>query len=267
MKLIVLLVVVILFCIKWILNLLGIPKVDPREYFAEIRVINLKRRPDRLLKWTQKYSDSDVPKDLKFKVVEAVDGSKLDMSSDIIHPDAQREMILTKRRGHRLYHYEITPGAVGCYLSHVEVWKECANSGVPFLVMEDDYGMSRTFWADLSGCLGQVPDDSDIILLNRNHVIDYSILFWRGCIQAEQFFSTIAYIITPRACAQILESPDLFPIRQQIDLWISDHTDTLDVYAPLATPDYTLNDPGTDIQIPIQTKNTGKYTFKRTHEK
>ncbi len=38
-----------------------------------------------------------------------------------------------------------TDGEVACYASHLELWRQCANANRPFLILEDDARLSRSF--------------------------------------------------------------------------------------------------------------------------
>ncbi|MDJ0710440.1 MAG: glycosyltransferase family 25 protein [Woeseiaceae bacterium] len=43
-----------------------------------------------------------------------------------------------------------TDGEIACYASHMEMWRECAAAGRPFLILEDDARLTRSFCAGLS---------------------------------------------------------------------------------------------------------------------
>ena len=39
----------------------------------------------------------------------------------------------------RLQGYELTPGEIGCYLSHMKAWEKCVEQNKTTLVFEDDF--------------------------------------------------------------------------------------------------------------------------------
>ncbi len=41
--------------------------------------------------------------------------------------------------------FDLTLGEIGCFLSHRELWKNCADSGVMFLILEDDIKIKNNF--------------------------------------------------------------------------------------------------------------------------
>jgi glycosyl transferase family 25 len=67
-----------------------------------------------------------------FERVSAIDGSKLD------HDALTR--IYDAELNYQQYHSVLTPGEIGCYLSHRKVWQKIVNENLYFaLVFEDDF--------------------------------------------------------------------------------------------------------------------------------
>jgi len=61
-----------------------------------------------------------------------------------------------------------TPGAVGCALSHVNLWRRCIDENRPLTIIEDDAVLRRDF-ADLSAAIiGRLPAGWDLILWGWN---------------------------------------------------------------------------------------------------
>ena len=96
--------------------------------------ITLARRPDR---WSRFAAQSEVAELPKLKKVLAVDGKTIDVISDKrINPFTKRNILFKKRRAHE----EIdSVGAIGCTLSHYNIWHEFLQTDAPFaLILEDD---------------------------------------------------------------------------------------------------------------------------------
>jgi len=93
--------------------------------FPRTTVINLPHRSaDRREKVALELADKNIP----FFWMDAVDGKKL---ADDSPADFSRNSTLLGR-------WFMTPGMIGCFLSHRRCWEECANSNEPLLIFEDD---------------------------------------------------------------------------------------------------------------------------------
>ena len=54
----------------------------------------------------------------------------------------------------------LTPGMIGCYLSHRTCWQRCVDGGHDaVIVFEDDAVIAPDFKAKLLGAMEDVPDD------------------------------------------------------------------------------------------------------------
>jgi glycosyl transferase, family 25 len=93
-------------------------------------VINLDRRPDRLAKITWALGSID----LEFQRVSAVDGRELHLKEHV------RPWMAWLYEG---FSYPLT-GAVGCYLSHLKIWRNIINEDIDqAMVLEDDVLLHR----------------------------------------------------------------------------------------------------------------------------
>lgn len=91
-------------------------------------VINLERRPDRRERFLRLNGGK-----AEFRFLPAVEGTALDpgklKAGGLLAPDA----------------LAITPGGVGCALSHRRAWQECVESGRSLIVLEDDAVLAPGF--------------------------------------------------------------------------------------------------------------------------
>jgi len=109
------------------------------ERVKEIFVINLKRRPDRLQEFKQRY-----PLTQPFTLIEAVDGNNL--------PYDKPPLSTLSKSG------QINPFALGCTLSHYEVWKRVVENTEykdedVFITFEDDVFFVQDFENKFIQCL------------------------------------------------------------------------------------------------------------------
>jgi len=227
------------------------------NYFAtfdvfDVYLINLKRKPERLRNFENAYRKTDL-KNKPFIRVEAVDGQLIPLET-YMSPAAFDEMNNTLKRGYRTRHNQLTPGGVGCYLSHMKVFKNLVASNKQFaLVFEDDimFNVSNVF-ESINSLLVQVPDDWDIILLGCicNKCKSYSKYK-----DAKHFFLMHAYIVRQTGAQKILNLIEFKPIKQQIDSELSSlaQRGDLRIYClsrSLASQDNKINQ--TTIQTPLK---------------
>lgn len=98
---------------------------------VQILVISLERSLDRRKQVEQEMQKISLP----WSFLDAVDGSRLSE----VPPEYKPKKVK------RLQGYELTPNEIGCYLSHKKAWQRCVDSGIPTLVLEDDFVLSSNF--------------------------------------------------------------------------------------------------------------------------
>ena len=88
-------------------------------------LVNLKRRPDRLEKFLEKYP---LPDKQNIVMIEAFDGKT---PTENKYETNTYKDIQEKSR--------LAPGEIGCFLSHLHIWKKIINDNLPYaLIFEDD---------------------------------------------------------------------------------------------------------------------------------
>lgn len=118
-----------------------------------IFVINLARSPDRWARVTAQLAN----RGLGCVRIEAVDATLL--TADELLAASPSPLNRT------LYHKELTPGEIACYLSHRRAWQEIVARGLGgAVVLEDDVLLGRDFTAALAE-LERIPLAWDVIKL------------------------------------------------------------------------------------------------------
>ena len=187
-------------------------------------VINLDRRRDR---WNTFNTASGVPELKNLRRWSGTDGKLVNLDTE------NRVSLFTKyniTREKRRSHMELnTKGGVGCYISHVEVWKdflEKSNSEVG-IIFEDDALVDIPAINRIKGFIEQSDAIKDPALW------DFCILApHRGskkhgsmyptdnvCLRMMEFTGLTAYMITKKGVRKIL--PHVYPIQGHVDWFMS----------------------------------------------
>lgn len=210
-------------------------------------LINLDRRPDRLkitMNLLQEKGYDNVHR------IPAIDSSNPAIWNDIkkyVAPDSMDSI----QKGWRTEHHQLSKGAVGCYLSHLEIWKIAAEDDTDMIIFEDDTYPSLTK-DTLQSYLNDVPPNWDIVLFGGYYDTNYRIVNKRIS-HVDRFYGTHAYMISSRACKFLI--PKALPITKQVDSFLSDQAvgGFLNIYG-LRNTGWIQNQQiaGTDIQTPLR---------------
>jgi glycosyl transferase, family 25 len=186
---------------------------DPTLNDVKIYLINLDRNKERLYHFDQQYARSDLSKN-PYERIQAVDGNTLDISKLVSHK-AHMEILQAEKSGFRTKHYQLTRGAVGCYLSHLNVYRKLiADDAKMALIFEDDVVFQPTILLKMQKHVESIPKDWDLILLGCHCIVCKKN---RKFSKLERFFFMHAYLITQTAAKKILAYLKDRKIDQQID--------------------------------------------------
>jgi GR25 family glycosyltransferase involved in LPS biosynthesis len=183
---------------------------------------------------------------------DAIDGTKLDQNNIPLSELAKAELQQLKTTGFRTKHYQLTMGAIGCYLSHVKVWEHILkHDNDVVLVLEDDAKLPENFLSEVNENVKYIPNDWDIILLGYLCKKCYEFQKYK---EVERFQLTHAYLIKKTAIVKMMNSNTLFPITQQIDALMSELSSIINIYSlkKKIVPQFQSR---TDIQAPIIDKD------------
>lgn len=181
-------------------------------------VINLARnRGDRLARFAATYAASDMSR-VPLQRLEAVDGGAvLDAARAYVEPAALAALDVMRRTGVRAGHRDLTPGAVGCYLSHVQAWRAVAASSAPYaFVFEDDADVPRDLLARFERARAQAGPGWDVLLLGYD---GDGVAAGPDVVRVMWFLRLHAYALTPAAARKLCECA--LPISQQVDWEVS----------------------------------------------
>lgn len=191
-----------------------------RINIGKVFVVNLDRRIDRMENMNKQLSNK-LLKNIPIERVAAVDGKLLQhhelIDKGVISVDTYQSMIENSVINGEI----MTIGGLGCYLSHLNIWKLVSKMNSPALIFEDDITLNSTF-GTIEEILPTLPKDFGIFYLAnmvgekiKHSFTDYNNLLYK--MNGEQW-TTSAYIITPAAASLLIVHA--IPARQQIDSYI-----------------------------------------------
>jgi glycosyl transferase family 25 len=215
----------------------------------DIYLINMDKNTDRLIKFTNNYNKTDLILK-KFKRFSAIVGKDLNLIN-FTSPVGYKQILETEKTGYRTHHYDLTRGAVGCYLSHLSIYKKILDNNLKYgIIFEDDCKIVDDFYSRLQDGLSKIPQDWDIYLLG---VICLKCDIGKDYIKITRFWGLHSYMINKRGASKLIEYLDK-PLSKQIDADISllIKRGILNVYAInpiIAIQDNSL---GSDIQSNVK---------------
>lgn len=227
-------------------------------------VVTLARRPDRWQAALRNLRASGIHHIIK---AEGVDGRQLS--------DAQiAELAASPGDVNRpLDEYlQLTRPAIGCFLSHLAIWKRFLQSGEErILIVEDDAVPSADFTPERARqVMAALPPDADMLLLGCT-IMDGLAEPTSGPMFTRIFYynGTYAYLLTRTGCLALL--PHMLPLRTHVDNQISlalvAESQALRVYCcepRLFTHDFTVL---SDVYVPVSNEARADRTLAAIFER
>lgn len=224
-----------------------------------IAVINLARRPDRWDAVSRRMAGVGLDNLIR---VPAFEGASLSLEAITRLLGPKPEAIDSPPSSH----LALTRPAIGCFLSHLAIWRWMIDNRIPrMLVFEDDAQPGTHFApARFRALLGERADEHGLVLLG--HIIMNGMAEdAQGSDLARVYYfnSTAAYLITPAACQFLI--PRLLPMNRHIDHQISQvlidnrHIFSAWYAAPaLFEPDWSLQ---SDCYVPLREETDADRAF------
>ena len=218
---------------------------------TSVMLINMAKNKDRLDNFIEEYDHTDLVS-IPFLRVEGVNGRAID-SEKYVSPYAYKELLNTERVRYRTKHYQLTRGAIGCYLSHMHCYKLIRDGKADYgIIFEDDVVFKEyNVMKMLNKYLQYIPEDWDILLM---HCICYVCGKHKYYYDVQRYILMHAYVVNKKGAGKLLEALEHKPIEQQIDSELSKMAidEKIKIYSlrhPIAVQG---NGMGTTIQIPLR---------------
>jgi GR25 family glycosyltransferase involved in LPS biosynthesis len=221
----------------------------------DVYVINMKSNPERMRAFMKAYGRCDLAGDHSVIRHEGTVGKDQDLVQHVT-TKALKEILAAERTGYRTKHYQLTRGGIGCYLSHVSLWKKILKSDKDYAVIFEDDCVPALNMKQLMR--DSVPHDPgfDMCMLGYFCIeCDGRPDMGRDTIGIYKFFGMHAYMISRRGIEKFLRDPRSSRIPKQIDHVVTDMVEegTLRVVA-LESPIAWQNnaDHASTIQMPLR---------------
>lgn len=186
----------------------------------DCHIINLDRNTSRLAGSLNYYNQSDL-NFVPLKRFSAIDGKKLELSEieKIVTPSVYKGILELDSTNKRSRESQLTRGMIGCYLSHLEIYKKILegkyNMGIVF---EDDIVIDSNIYKNSIKDIDKIyPCDWDIILLGYITFFDYKDQ--GDYYDVYNFWGLQGYVISKKGAKKIIKYG--LPINQQIDHYMS----------------------------------------------
>jgi collagen beta-1,O-galactosyltransferase len=216
--------------------------------FDKIYCINLLKNKNR---WTEIQKLGNVA-NLDIYRFDAVDCTSFEKSKKYHHlltNSSKDRLNLLEKNKYRKLHAELSPGAIGCYLSHYNIWKDIVhNKYVNTLILEDDANIPSDFTNKYNNYIKDAPEDWDMIFLG--YINNKSSSVNEKYIKLKKLYRTHAYIINQKGAQKLIDL--MIPINYQIDSQLSDLSDKINIYGTLPELIKSSDAFVTDIQMPIK---------------
>lgn len=193
-----------------------IENFESNNIFDKVYVINLDHSKDRL-----KFISDQLRKEgISFERYPAINGGLLDKNKLIGEG--------------KLTYEKMTKGAIGCYLSHYNIWKKELNKGRNILVLEDDVILGKNLLKNFKEIYKQIPENWDIIYLGASNIygkkIDENIIVpIKSNLGRTYNTGMYAMLINKKAISKLLKNG--MPINYNVDQYVGgDLFQKLNVY-------------------------------------
>lgn len=178
---------------------------------------NIKRR-DNIINLTNRLGFNNV---IRFPAVNTKTLEKVSKYKDMISKFYYDELVDYNINKMRKHNYQLTNGAVGCYLSFISIFKKILENNMKYaLIFEDDLQINcdkQTFWKIISNL--RIPSDTDVFLLHGLYNDPLRKLLQTGIHRINFFYCTTCMLVTNQGAKKLLEH--LLPIEVQIDTALS----------------------------------------------
>ena len=217
-------VFVIFICIISIIIVFRINKEGFETNISRITayIINMDKNKERWDRVITNYNNSDMT-EVKLQRYSAVVGKDVNVN-DWLTPYGVVELEQVERNKYRLYHYQLTKGGVGCFLSHYNLMKQLIDDSNNdyYFICEDDIVFSKDCYHTVKKSIINVPPDWDMVSYGYIRTVkDTKINDNTEFIKLNAFWGLQGYLISKKGAKKLVDEVDANKIDGQIDAYLS----------------------------------------------
>ena len=260
---IVVILVILYYTYNNYLKDLIITKQKPSGPRITTYIINMDKNKDRLKSVTKNYEDSDM-KIIPYKRFPAVIGKNVDIH-EWLTDEAIVELKQVENKKYRNYHYQLTRGGIGCFLSHYTLAKQLLGDSTAdyYLNLEDDIVISQNSYKIFQEALKTAPPDWDFILFGYIRLL-YSDIENDNFARVSGCWGCHGMLMSKKGANALVDEVEENKIDGQIDAYMSRmiQQKKLVVYA-YSDQIFFQNSNVSDIQIPLNPRGgTDPFNFR-----
>ncbi len=223
--------------------------------FEEVFFVNLKKRTGKRRKMEAQLQQCGKELATTISRFNAVDGARLNherCGGDVLTPAGKDAITLwfeppssasQRPESSKAFGLSLTPGALGCALSHKAIWEKVAREKLGrVLVLEDDAVLPEGFVRAARETLSQLPANWDFVYLGSGQY-EFEEAITSCVVRPTRAYGLFAYAVTWTGCEKLLQG--CFPLRYQLDteLWMNfSHLRVFLVHPPLVDEQKTKSD-------------------------
>ena len=184
-------------------------------------IINMDKNKERLNRVIQNYNNSDMT-ELKMQRYSAIVGKDVYVNNWLT-PFTIVELEQVERNKYRLYHYQLTLGGVGCFLSHYNLMKQLIDdpNNDYYFIMEDDIVFAPNTYHTVKQSITNAPPDWDILLYGYIRTVENKNYTNTQFFKLNAFWGMQGYLISKSGAKKFVDEVDTNKIDGQIDAYLS----------------------------------------------
>ena len=222
----------------------------------ECFVINMTKNRDRMVNFNAQYKRSDLAARPCIRI-EAINGAAMgEKMREYVTPKVWMGMNYLNQMKVRLADGQLTPGMIGCYLSHYLIFKQIVDDQLPYAVIfEDDANIHPRIYSKKIQSIveedGTFPLDWDVILLG--HWCKKCVPVTNDYTNVQYFWGTHGYMVSQQGAQKLINLREN-EISMQIDGFMSYLSQQGQLKVLAIHPSYVVQaNFGSDIQLQVAT--------------
>jgi GR25 family glycosyltransferase involved in LPS biosynthesis len=172
----------------------------------KVFITGIRKTPEERI---SEFNKIQFPYNVDCEVVSGINGWKLEKGTELSPYQYRKAPWWKIDSDFRFYNREVTPGEVGCTLSHYKAVELGYNQGCEhILIFEDDFTFTEN--PDWETIFKEVPEDYDLLYLARNPLHpEKEEQISDNIIKVDYTFNNQAYLVSRAGMKKILDSPIL----------------------------------------------------------